>query len=131
MYPLVIYPLAPSERAMEYAGVVGIELADMLTLVHEKVHTLEPRVPNQHTFGGDSLQNFIRDHQDELEHLNHQVENLMTMMNEAVMRLQVGQERQCQDLRRVEEMNVELLRWIAALECYVFSSFLPFFTAKS
>ena len=25
------------ERAMEYAGVVGAELADMLTAVHEKV----------------------------------------------------------------------------------------------
>ena len=51
------------ERVMEYAGVVGAELADMLTAVHEKVKAIEPRVPAQHTFGGDGLQNFIRDHQ--------------------------------------------------------------------
>ena len=62
------------ERAMEYAGVVGAELADMLTAVHEKVKALEPRVPTQHTFSGDGLQNFIRDHQEELERLAHQVE---------------------------------------------------------
>ena len=30
------------ERAMEYAGVVGAELADMLTLVHEKVKVIKP-----------------------------------------------------------------------------------------
>ena len=76
------------ERAMEYAGVVGAELADMLTAVNEKVKAIEPRVPAQHTFRGDGLQNFIRDHQEELERLSHQVENLTTMTNEAVRRLQ-------------------------------------------
>ena len=30
------------ERAMEYAGVVGAELADMLTVVHKKVKAIEP-----------------------------------------------------------------------------------------
>ena len=104
------------ERAMEYMGVVGIKLADMLTLVHEKVRALELRVLAQHTFGGDGLQNFIHDHQEELERLSHQVENPMTMTNEAVRRLQVGQERQRRDLQRVEEVNVELLRRVAALE---------------
>ena len=53
------------ERAMEYAGVIRAELADMLTAVHEKVKAIEPRVPAQHTFGGDGLQNFIHDHQEE------------------------------------------------------------------
>ena len=38
------------------------------------------------------------------------------MMNEAVLRLQVGQERQRQDLRRAEAVNVELLRQVVALE---------------
>ena len=104
------------ERAMEYAGVVGAELADMLTAVHEKVKAIEPRVPAQHTFGGDGLQNFIRDHQDELERLSHQVENLTTMTNEAVRRLQVGQERQRVDLWMVEAVNAKLLRRVAALE---------------
>ena len=101
---------------MEYAGVVGAELADMLTAVHEKVKAIEPRVPAQYTFGGDGLQNFIRDHQEELERLSHQVENLTTMMNEAVRRLQVGQERQRVDLRRAEAVNAELLRRVVALE---------------
>ena len=32
------------ERAMEYAGVVGAELADMLTAVNEKVKAIEPWV---------------------------------------------------------------------------------------
>ena len=45
---------------MEYAGTVGLEVADMLMMVHEKVCALEPRVPTQHTFGGDGLQNFIK-----------------------------------------------------------------------
>ena len=67
-------------------------------------------------FGGDSLQNFIRNHQEELERLAHQVENLMTMTNEAVTRLQVSQERQCRDLWRAEEINAELLRRVTALE---------------
>ena len=80
------------ERVMEYAGVVGAELVDMLTMVHKKAKALEPQVPTQHTFRGDGLQNFIQDHQEELERLSHQVENLTTMTNEAVMRLQVGQE---------------------------------------
>ena len=47
------------KRAMEYMGVVGAKLVDMLTAVHEKVKALEPRVPTHHTFGGDGLQNFI------------------------------------------------------------------------
>ena len=47
------------ERVMGYAGVVGAELADMLTMVYEKVKALEPWVPTQHTFGGDGLQSFI------------------------------------------------------------------------
>ena len=64
----------------------------MLTAVNEEVKAIEPRVPAQHTFGGDGLQNFIRDHQEELERLSHQVENLTTMTNKAVRRLQVGQE---------------------------------------
>ena len=77
---------------------------------------IEPRVPAQHTFGGDGLQNFIRDHQEELERLNDQVMNLTTMTNEAVHRLQVGQERQRADLRMAETVNAELLRQVAALE---------------
>ena len=101
---------------MEYAGVVGAELADMLTAVNEKVKEIEPQVPAQHTFGGDGLQNFICDHQEELERLAHQVENLTTMTNEAVRRLQVGQERQRVDLQMAETVNVELLRRVAALE---------------
>ena len=60
--------------------------------------------------------NVIRDHQEELEHLSHQVENLTAMMNEAVSRLQVREERNRQDLQRVEEVNVELLRQVTALE---------------
>ena len=47
------------DQAMEYTGVVGAELADMMTLVHEKVRALELQVPAQHTFGGDGLQEFI------------------------------------------------------------------------
>ena len=101
---------------MEYAGVVRAELVDMLTMVHEKVKALELRVPTQHTFGGDSLQNFICDHQEELECLGYQVENLTTMTNEAVRRLQVSQERQRADLRMAEVVNAELLRRVAALE---------------
>ena len=101
---------------MEYAGTVGVEVTDMLMTIHEKVCALEPWVPTQHMFGGDDLQNFIRDHQDHLENLEHQIKNLMMMMNEAVTRLQVQEECNCWDLRRVEEVNAELLRRVTALE---------------
>ena len=137
MYPLVIYPLAPSvfkwglkarsveqdreedktlDRVMEYTGAIGVEVADMLVLVNSKVKDLIPCVPAQHMFRGDSLHNFICNHQDHLENLKHQVKNLMTMTNKAVMRLQVREESNCQDLWRVEEVNAELLRWVVALE---------------
>ena len=55
------------DRAMEYAGAVGVEVTDMLMSVHEKVKDLELQVPAQNTFGGNGLQTFIRDHQDCLE----------------------------------------------------------------
>ena len=87
------------EQALEYARTVGVEVVDMLMVVHEKVHTLEPRVPAQHTFRGDGLQNFIHDYQDRLEHLEHQIKNLTTMTNEAVTRLQVRMEVNRWDLR--------------------------------
>ena len=54
------------DRAMEYAGVVGVELADMLVSINLKVEVIAPHVPMQHTFGRDGLQNFIHDHQDHL-----------------------------------------------------------------
>ena len=50
------------DRAMEYAGVVGVEVANMLVLVNKKVQVIELCVPTQHTFGGNGLQNFICDH---------------------------------------------------------------------
>ena len=39
------------DRVMEYARTVGLEVTDMLMTVHEKVHALEPCVPDQHTLG--------------------------------------------------------------------------------
>ena len=68
------------DRVMEYAGVVGVELADMLASINLKVEVIKPHVLMQHTFGGDSLQNFICDHQDQLERLEDQFANLMMMM---------------------------------------------------
>ena len=44
------------DRAMEYAGVVGVELANILASVNSKVEELAPQVPAQHMFGGDGLQ---------------------------------------------------------------------------
>ena len=55
------------DRVMEYTGVVGVELVDMLASVNLKVEAIMPHMPAQHTFGGDSLQNFIHNHQDQLE----------------------------------------------------------------
>ena len=37
------------DRAMEYTGVVGVELEDMLASVNSKVKDLAPQVPVQHT----------------------------------------------------------------------------------
>ena len=67
------------DRAMEYTRVVGVELADMLVSVNLRLLAVEPRVPVQHMFGGDGLQNYICDHQDCLEQLEDQLGNLMTM----------------------------------------------------
>ena len=55
------------DRAMEYTGVVGVELVDMLVSVNSKVEAIAPHMPMQHMFRGDSLPNFICDHQDCLE----------------------------------------------------------------
>ena len=87
------------DRAVEYTGVVGAELADMLTAVHKKVWALEPCVPAQHTFGGDGLQNFIQDHQDQLERMEGQLGDLTTMTNTAVKRLMIHMESYYWDLR--------------------------------
>ena len=70
-------------RAMEYAGVVGVELADMLVSINLRVEAIEPHVPTQHTFSRDGLQNFICDHQDQLEQLEDQLANLMMMTEDA------------------------------------------------
>ena len=72
------------DRAMEYARAIGVEVVDMLMVVHEKVKVLEPRVLTQHTFGGNGLQEFIRDHQDRLEHIEGQLGDLMMMVDHAV-----------------------------------------------
>ena len=72
------------DQAMEYTGAVGVEVADMLIAVHEKVWVLGPWVPAQHTFGGNSLQQFIHNYQDRLEWLEDQLGDLTTMTNMAV-----------------------------------------------
>ena len=103
------------DRAMKYAGVVGVELADMLASVNPKVEVLEPQVPAQHMFGGDGLQNFIHDHQDYLEHLEGQFQDLVTMMENAVGRLSMASESYHQDLRWMERLNSELLVQVTVL----------------
>ena len=72
------------DRAMEYAGVVGVELADMLASVNLRLLAVEPRMPVQHMFGGNGLQNFICDHQDHLEQLEDQLGDLTTMMEHTI-----------------------------------------------
>ena len=80
-------PSAPSDRAMEYSGAVGVELADMLVSVNLKVDELVPQVLTQHMFGGNSLHQFIQDYQDCLEQLEDQLDNLITMTNCSIMDL--------------------------------------------
>ena len=104
------------DRAMEYARVVGVELADMLASINLKVKNLVPQVPAQHVFGGDRLWNFIHDYQDCLEHLEGQFQDLVTMMENMVGRLSVASESYCQDLCQVERLNSELLVQVTALE---------------
>ena len=104
------------DRAMEYAGVVGVELADILASVNSKVEELAPQVPAQHMFGGDGLQNFICDHQDRLEHLEGSFHDLMMMVENAVGRLAIASKSYCQDLHQVERLNSKLLVRVTALE---------------
>ena len=104
------------DRAMEYAGVVGVELVDMLVSVNSKVEDLVPRVPAQHTFGGDRLWNFICDHQNCLEHLEGQFQDLVMMMENMVGRLSMASESYRQDLYQVERLNRELLVQVTVLE---------------
>ena len=84
------------DQAMEYARAVRVEVVDMLMAVHEKVKALEPWVLTQHMFGGDGLQDFIRDHQDHLEHIEGQLSDLTTMVDHAVHR---------------QDIALELYRW--------------------
>ena len=104
------------DRAIEYAEAVGVEVVDMLTVVHEKVKALEPQVPAQHTFGGDGLQNFIRNHQDRLEHIKGQLGDLMTMVDHAIHHQDITLELYHWDLWQVERLNSKLLVQVAALE---------------
>ena len=97
------------DRAMEYAGVVGVKLVDMLASVNKKVEDIMPRVPAQHTFGRNRLQDFICDHQDHLEHLEDQFQDLTTMTEHAVGRLLVANKAQRQLINK-------LLIWVTALE---------------
>ena len=94
---------------MEYVGVIGVEVADMLVSVNQKVWALEPQVPAQHTFGGNGLQDFIHDYQDHLEHLKGQVQDLTMMMEHVVGRLSVANEAQRQLINK-------LLVWVMVLE---------------
>ena len=41
--------------AVEYMGVVGVELVDMLASVNSKVEAIAPCMPTQHMFRGDGL----------------------------------------------------------------------------
>ena len=72
------------DRAMEYVGVVGVELVDMLASVNLRLLAIEPHMPAQHTFGGNGLQNFICDHQDHMEWLDDQLGDLITMMEHTI-----------------------------------------------
>ena len=47
------------DRAMEYTGVVGVELADMLVSINSRLLVIELCMPVQHMFGGDGLQDYI------------------------------------------------------------------------
>ena len=89
------------DRAMEYARAIGIEVANMLASVHQRVKALEPRVPAQHTFGRDGLWDFICNHQDRLEHLEGQVQDLTTMMEHTVGRLSVANKVQRQLINKL------------------------------
>ena len=86
------------DRAMEYARAIGVEVVDMLTVVHKKVKALELQVLTQHTFGGDGLQEFIHNHQDHLEHIEGQLGDLTTMVDCAVCSQDLALESYCQDL---------------------------------
>ena len=101
---------------MEYAGAVGVEVANMLASINEKVWVIRPHVLAQHIFGGNGLQNFIRDYQDCLEWLEDQLGDLTTMTNMAVERLMIHSESYCWDLCWVEALNSELLRQVTALK---------------
>ena len=60
-------------------------------------------------FGRDRLWNFIHDHQDHLEHLEEQFQDLVMMTENVVGRLSVASESYHQDLHWVERLNSELL----------------------
>ena len=68
---------------------VGVELADMLASINLRLLAIELWMPAQHTFRGDSLQDYIHDHQDHLEQLEDQLSDLTMMMELAVGRLSV------------------------------------------
>ena len=106
------------DRAMEYSGAVGSELADILVSISLKVDLLTPQVPDQRMFSGDSLYQFIQDHQDCLEQLEDQLSNLITMTNCSVMDLHLMNEAYHWNLWRVEQLNLELLMRVTVLEGY-------------
>ena len=67
-------------------------------------------------FGRDGLWNFIRDHQDHLEHLEGLFYDLTMIVENAVGRIVMMMESYRQDLCQVERLNSELLVQVMALE---------------
>ena len=104
------------DRAMQYTGVVGVELVDMLVSVNSKAEAITPHVLTQYMFGGDSLQNFIQDHQDHLEQLEDQLSDLTMMTEHVIWRQDLTLESYCWVLYQVEALNTQLLMQVMALE---------------
>ena len=104
------------DKAMEYTGVVAVEVTNMLMSVNKRLREIEPQVLAQQMFRGNGLQNFIHDHQDRLEHIEGQLGDLTIMVDHTIHRQDITLESYHQDLWQVERLNSELLVWVAALE---------------
>ena len=67
-------------------------------------------------FGGDGLWDYICDHQDCLEHLEGQFQDLVMMAENVVGRLLIANKSYRQDLYHVKRLNRELLVQVMVLE---------------
>ena len=97
------------DQAMEYTGAIGVEVLEMMAMINH-------HIPEQETFGGDGLHQFIQDHQDRITKLKDQLGNIIIMTNQTCWDLQITNQVLNRDVTHLERLVDKLLVRVTVLE---------------